>query len=815
MSAFRFQRPRLADWRGWLPPIALFLAMFAALVALGGDRSYFHRPGGSHDHNTAASLAIAENLSPARNFPLARRVWLNEDGGFRYDFYGRFPIGGYALLKLATAPFGNDSAAKLLAARAFSLLMFCGAAMFAYLAIARIAGNRSVAFAAVLLAFSGFYALYYADGLFIDAGADMLWVALAFHGMTVFIQEGRFRQLLVKTCAALLIGWHVYALLLPFIAIGFGGEALALVRSALSSGERAKAMRSAASALLRSRYVALAAIAILFGSALLAFNFANEYAAAARGGEEYSGITELPLVDAMLRRFGVSGEYDERPGLAWGDFLRRQFYRAGAAALPYSLVRAAGWDFPVPEPGTNVALAPALLGLAAACAAMGAIALSRRWRILTATAILFGFCWTIPLRHNTFYYEHMFEGLPYTGLALALFAFALSSARRMAVEYLGGRAAVRLSAIAAALAAAIFALSVFQAGQSGRDADRTELGKALMADLDAIAEITRGKRVAYSSYYSSKQLAWNSAPAWWHWKYMTAFLLAGSYVNTAPVCERHNADFAVSDYRHENLATLTPENRVVFLYGDPPALCREKRRRLEERQPAARAVFDVYWDGDEVGYLKAPCAPSDWEAPFFAYAYPIDPNDMAARFRRDGYDPASPIRFEERGESFDGACLMTVRLPDYPIAAFETGQYESGGGRLWDAFLTPPETAAAYEGAYREIASSSEPAARSDFDVYLNGGALHYLKEPCDESDARGRFFLSVHPADERDLPAEMRERGHESLNFTFAPPVGAFFNGKCLASRGLPDYEIVELETGQWVPGGDRLWDAAIVVGD
>ena len=277
-------RPRLADWRGWLPPAALFLAMFAALLALGGDRGHFYRPGGSHDHNVATSLAIAENLSPARNFLLARRVWLSEDGGFEYNIYARFPIGGYALLKLAAAPFGDNSSAKLLAARALALIMFCGAALFAYLAIARIFGGRSVALAAVLLAFSGFYALYYADGAFADGAMDMFGAALVFHGMAVFVQEGRFRQLLIKTCAALLLGWGVYALLLPFIAIGFGGEALALVRPALSSGERAKAMRSAAFALLRSRCAALAAVAILFGSALLAFNFANGGGGGGGGG---------------------------------------------------------------------------------------------------------------------------------------------------------------------------------------------------------------------------------------------------------------------------------------------------------------------------------------------------------------------------------------------------------------------------------------------------------------------------------------------------------------------------------------------------
>ena len=78
----------------------------------------------------------------------------------------------------------------------------------------------------------------------------------------------------------------------------------------------------------------------------------------------------------------------------------------------------------------------------------------------------------------------------------------------------------------------------------------------------------------------------------------------------------------------------------------------------------------------------------------------------------------------------------------------------------------------------------------------------------------RGRFFLSVHPANVADLPPASREVGHESLNFTFAPPAGVVFNGKCMATRRLPDYDIARIETGQWIPGGERVWDAEIVVG-
>ncbi len=791
-------RPRVAEWRDWLTPIALFLAMFAALAALGGDRGYFYRPA-NHDHNTAQALTMAENLSPRHNFRLARQVWLNQDGGFEYDTYASFPIGGFALIKAAIAPFGDDAASKLLAARVLMLLMFCGAALFAYLAIARIAGRRSVALAAVLLTFSGFYALYYADGVFNEGVMELFGATLAFHGMAVFIQEGRFRQLLVKTCAALFIGWHVYALLLPFIAIGFGGEAAALVRSALSSSEKAKAARTAFAALIRSRYAALAAVAILFGSALLAFNFANEYADFAGDG---ANITELPLADSILRRFGQTDDYEERPALAWGDFLRRQFYRAGAAVLPYSLVRAAGWDFPVPEPARNVALAPALWGLAATCAALGALALARRWRILTATAILFGFCWAIPMRHNTFYYQHMFEGLPYMGLSLALFAFALAGARRLAVKYLGERVFGLLALAAAALAASIFALSVFQVGQLERNPGEAEREKAAIAEFSAMRPTVNGKRIALSP--DIQRFSGGEG-------YETVFFLADSFIDEDADAQ---ADYAISRYRDESFDLLTPDNRFAFLYWqtDLAALYRAERRWLETLEPAARSVFDVYLEGDTLRYLKSPCAADDAlmrRDSFFLHVYPAA---GAGEFHGENF------YFEQGGNAFEDVCLMTADLPPYPIAAIRTGQYIPGDERIWEAFITPPldaDALAVYEDAYREIIESGEPAARGDFDVYLKGGALYYLKNPCDESDARGRFFLSVYPANERDLPAEMREGGHESLNFTFAPPLGAVFNGKCMASRGLPDYGVSKIETGQWIPGGDRLWDAEIVAGD
>ena len=252
---------------------------------------------------------------------------------------------------------------------------------------------------------------------------------------------------------------------------------------------------------------------------------------------------------------------------------------------------------------------------------------------------------------------------------------------------------------------------------------------------------------------------------------------------------------------------------------------RAERRRLEASEPAARSEFDVYLEEGALRYLKSPCAPADADAPFFVRFSPPDP----AYLRGEGdpigsYGVDFPLvvadnNHDSSGVHFDGACMTTVNIPYRPVAAIQTGQYAREDGRLWEAAIFPPpsaETAAQYESAYQAVAGG-EPAARSGFDLYLHadGGAISYLKQPCSEEDARGRFYLSVHPANAADLPENRRELGHDSLNFDFVPPHGSVFNGKCMATRQLPDYEIAKIETGQDAPGAGRLWDAEIAVGD
>ena len=819
-AIFRNRWPALPGTRpvSWLPPLLLLTLVFAALYLAGdgwGGLYQYHR---SHDRNSAQSLALAENLSPAHNFRLFRHLYPTPDAAQAYDLYSRFPIGGYALIRLAILPFGDDLSAKLYAGRMLMLLMFAAAAMFAYLGLRRIAASRRIALTATLLAFSSYYLLYFSDKISNEITMDLFAVLLVFHGITVYAQEKRFKQLLLKTALALFIGWHVYALLLPFIIIGLGGEIIRAARNNALPDWTAR-IRNITAAIIRSRYLRLGIAAFIFGATLLSFNIANEYTALR--GE--TPLMELPSVQSAIKRTGGNPEYNAARAeyLDWNKFLPDQFRRLGRMTLPFALtVYMDGTSGLRPQhPAAPFRLPYAAIGMTAAAACLLGLLFLRRHRLPLAALALSGLVWGLGMRSNTGL--HIFESVFYIGLTLSLFTLILLWIKR----WRGGR----LSAIVVTAALAIFILSAWQHGrteaadamhpvfETGVTPPSPETRDAAMSDFQEIRQITPGQKV----YVNIHEVGPFVSPHFSKTGPILDYFLTGSIIQYSqksipgcgPECARQY-DFVISSDRNLLPNPLTPANRLVFLFDADGGgrVAAEYRATLETAisggygEPFARSEFDVYTDGGRLIYHKSQCQTQDTAARFSLHVTPANAADLPPDRQEYGFNNLD-FDFIWLGAFLDSDCLIIAKLPDYPIARIRTGQSLQGGIPIWQVATNP--AAQAQMRAIETRLENSPPISGGFFDVHLDGNNVVYRREPCVPADTEARFFLHAIPASGGDLPEDRRQSGFINLDFDFDRQ-GAIFAGKCLAAAPLPDYLIKRISTGQHIQGG-QIWQSKI----
>ena len=656
--------------------VLLFLAL-ATVFLFGGSRGepVYGTPGGYHAELTRDHMVVALNMSPEHGFLGFLQLTRTGDGDLVYGrLYNRFPLLGYALIKLVTLPFPDDFSAREAAARTLMLVLFAATAALAYLALCRLTGNRWAALAATLLAFSSYYALFYADMVATEGVIDLFGTMLALHGMAVFATAGRFGQLQAKTCVALLLGWHVYALLLPFVLLGL----VAALRYRDWEGVR--------------RHLTLGAVALAFGVAVLAANFAREHMAL--GGE--TTLAELPSVESMLKRTGLAGLQAEeaagagadrvRPSehvMAWPVVAAVQLKRI-AWSMPYALGHFVGVGRPVADlPGTRMAavlgsLVVSALVVAAICALLLSPAV--RHRVPLAALALTGPCWAFAVRNQHY---HTFEGLFHVGIPLVFFALALPRLDPL----LRGRAG--FSVLAGIAAVPAFALSSFLMARATAAApDEVLRQRAYAADADAIREqVEEGKTLLIlDDCAPGVRIDWRY--------YFTGYA-------TVTFANRRLADFVVSEQRIEGERTLTPDNRFMFLY-DPAshaaALSRYERYAKQAAPVLDASDYDLYlvegarWN--ELLFFRDQC-PDDPHAHHvrmgggrvFAHVWPADANDLPVARRQFGFDAL--VDFERRlpGWRKDGKCYAVCRLPDYDIARIRAGSVAddwTGRGVVWE-----------------------------------------------------------------------------------------------------------------------------------
>ena len=632
-------------------PFLLLLLALSSVFLSRYDRGQFYRYW-HHDILTMEYMTLAGNLSPKHGFLSFYSRTLDDDGDPSYHVYGRFPIGASVLLKLAMAPFGDDFSARLRSARTLMLVFFVLGAVSAYLALCRLLASRWVALAATLTAFSSYYMLYYNDMVSVSHTSSLFGVMLAFHGMVVFVREGRFRQLVVKSCAALLLGWHVYALLLAFIVLGL---ARGLIEALPLFPRFGRSDRAPEAPTAPGRYLALGAITLLFGTALLSFNLGNEYFAL--GGRV--PLSELPTVDSMFRRSGLNEEWNavHAETLAWPRYLEGQFRRIGGMTIPYGWIEPV-WARVVDHPH-EMEFLPGVFawGVVASGACLLGLPLIRR-KLLTAALALSGFGWALPMRHHAAFHE--FDAAFHVGIPLTVFSFIFLCIRRLIGE--------RFVPVLAAAALPAFVLSSVEMAGVGIRGFAAAAEADVRRDFEVMRDVLE-EGVLYIPPGQRRKV---------HQKRLRYLLADSVILLPGQWRQRELAGFVMLRHRDEGPALLTPDNRQMFLYDRTLFDASYDEQALGS--PIIASEWNVYRKDDRLIYVSEDCAHR--KAPFFLAPTPREADEPPERDERRAFD-GKVFRWKDIVRRSDRICVGVIELPERDLASVRTGQLHDGEP-LWE-----------------------------------------------------------------------------------------------------------------------------------
>ena len=154
----------------------------------------------------------------------------------------------------------------------------------------------------------------------------------------------------------------------------------------------------------------------------------------------------------------------------------------------------------------------------------------------------------------------------------------------------------------------------------------------------------------------------------------------------------------------------------------------------------------------------------------------------------------------------DRDCVVVCRVGRHPVLKLRAGEWRGrpGGAVLWEAEFPfdSAEKYAAETAAYQrwhEAFAERPPRAHplGNWRAHVLDQGMGVLKDPCDASDLRGSFFLSMYPVD----PIQ---QGPYTRRFAVVRRI----DGQCLLWAPLPPWAVATVSAGQR-EGEAVLWEA------
>ena len=181
------------------------------------------------------------------------------------------------------------------------------------------------------------------------------------------------------------------------------------------------------------------------------------------------------------------------------------------------------------------------------------------------------------------------------------------------------------------------------------------------------------------------------------------------------------AERGEGSYR-EGLRTAAGIREKYQALGDPGALREEVRKFIQTPEKRIiRSDFDVHLDGKELVYVNDDCGEAAMQGRLFLMVTSID-----GRSFMEEVECCRGLRMSSRVAMIDEKlCMAKQILPNYPVAHIVTGQFREGEA-VWQAEAVIDRDA--FRKALEKALAPEKLVIRSDFDVYLDGRQLTYVK---------------------------------------------------------------------------------------
>ena len=131
------------------------------------------------------------------------------------------------------------------------------------------------------------------------------------------------------------------------------------------------------------------------------------------------------------------------------------------------------------------------------------------------------------------------------------------------------------------------------------------------------------------------------------------------------------------------ILSVNPSRVQVIETPDSQEIDRTYKSAIS-KPPVWLSDFNLHINKNTIIYIKSPCEAEDTAERFFLYTFPVDSDDLPEHRQRLGFDNLD-FNFEDRGGMLDDKCIARVHLPEYTIAAIETGQLTLDKNRTWGA----------------------------------------------------------------------------------------------------------------------------------